>query len=156
MGARGRPIAERRGPKPQHKVAPTAPEYRELQRLARRRTASYAEVVRAKILLLAYEHPDWSNAAIARAVFRAFRAGSPFTPATDSEAPGLGILEGHPAGPIDSSQTKWSSATSFPTGNDPSWRRYAGLVDFASLHGAAAPGHEGASASIRSAETGCS
>jgi transposase-like protein len=25
-------------------------------------------VVRAKILLLAYEHPDWSNAAIARAV----------------------------------------------------------------------------------------
>ena len=28
----------------------------------------YAEVVRAKILLLAYEHPEWSNAAIARAV----------------------------------------------------------------------------------------
>ena len=68
MGARGRRIAERRGPKPQHTVALTAPEYRELQRLARRRTASYAEVVRAKILLLAYEHPDWSNAAIARAV----------------------------------------------------------------------------------------
>jgi hypothetical protein len=68
MGARGRLIAERRGPKPQHKVALTAPEYRELQRLARRRTASYAEVVRAKTLLLAYEHPDWSNAAIARAV----------------------------------------------------------------------------------------
>src|SRR4029453_7488722 len=68
MGARGRRIAERRGPKPQHTVALTAPEYRELQRLARRRTAFYAEVVRAKILLLAYEHPDWSNAAIARAV----------------------------------------------------------------------------------------
>jgi hypothetical protein len=49
-------------------VALTAPKYRELQCLARRRTASYAEVVRAKILLLAYEHPDWSNAAIARAV----------------------------------------------------------------------------------------
>jgi Homeodomain-like domain len=57
-----------RGPKPRHKVALTAPEYRELQRLARRRTASYAEVVRAKILLLAYEHTDWNNAAIARAV----------------------------------------------------------------------------------------
>ena len=68
MGTRERRLAERRGPKPQHKVALTAPEYRELQRLARRRTASYAEVVRAKILLLAYEHPDWSNAAIARAV----------------------------------------------------------------------------------------
>jgi hypothetical protein len=61
MGARGRRIAERRGPKPQHKVALTAPEYREVQRLARRRTASYAEVVRAKILLLTYEHPDWSK-----------------------------------------------------------------------------------------------
>jgi hypothetical protein len=41
---------------------------RELKRLTRRRTAPYAEVVRAKILLMAYEHPDWSNAAIARAV----------------------------------------------------------------------------------------
>jgi hypothetical protein len=61
-------MAERRGPKPRHKVALTAPEYRELQRLTRRRTAAYAEVVRAKILLLAYEHPDWSNAAIARTV----------------------------------------------------------------------------------------
>jgi Homeodomain-like domain len=49
-------------------VALTAPECRELRRLARRRTAPYAEVVRAKILLVAYEHPDWSNAAIARAV----------------------------------------------------------------------------------------
>ena len=39
-----------------------------LQRLARRRTAPHAEVVRAKLLLLAYEHPEWSNAAIARAV----------------------------------------------------------------------------------------
>lgn len=68
MGARGRHLAERRGPKPQHKVALTAPEFRELQRLTRRRSAPYAEVVRAKILLLAYEHPDWSNAAIARAV----------------------------------------------------------------------------------------
>lgn len=61
-------MAEHRGPKPRHKVALTAPEYRELQRLTRRRTAPYAEVVRAKILLLAYEHPDSSNAAIARAV----------------------------------------------------------------------------------------
>jgi len=68
MGARERRRAERRGPKPQHKVALTAPEFRELQRLTRRRTAPYAEVVRAKILLLAYEHPDWSNAAIAQAV----------------------------------------------------------------------------------------
>jgi hypothetical protein len=64
----GRNVASRRGPRPRHKVALTASECRELQRLARRRTAPYAEVVRAKILLVAYEHPDWSNAAIARAV----------------------------------------------------------------------------------------
>jgi len=63
-----RNLSLRRGPKPQHKVALTAPEYKALKRLARLRTAPYAEVVRAKILLLAYEHPDWSNAAIARAV----------------------------------------------------------------------------------------
>jgi hypothetical protein len=31
-----------------HKSALTAPEYRELQRLSRRRTAFYAEVVRAR------------------------------------------------------------------------------------------------------------
>jgi hypothetical protein len=68
MRARRRSLGGRRGPKPRWKVALTAPEYRELQRLARRRTAPHAEVVRAKILLLAYEHPEWSNAAIARAV----------------------------------------------------------------------------------------
>jgi Homeodomain-like domain len=68
MGPEGRNVSGRRGPKPRHKVALTAPEYRELKRLTRRRTAPYAEVMRAKILLMAYEHPDWSNAAIARAV----------------------------------------------------------------------------------------
>jgi hypothetical protein len=68
MRAPRRSLGGRRGPKPRWKVALTAPEYRELQRLARRRTAPHAEVVRAKILLLAYEHPEWSNAAIARAV----------------------------------------------------------------------------------------
>src|SRR4029450_4756611 len=68
MRARRRSLGSRRGPKPRWKVALTAPEYRELQRLARRRTAPHAEVVRAKILLWAYEHPEWSNAAIARAV----------------------------------------------------------------------------------------
>jgi Homeodomain-like domain len=64
----GRKISRRRGPKPQRRIRLTAPEYRELQRISRLRTAPYAEVVRAKILLRAYEHPDWSNVAIARAV----------------------------------------------------------------------------------------
>ena len=57
-----------RGPKPQRRIRLTAPEYRELKRISRLRTAPYAEVVRAKILLLAYEHPELSNVAIARAV----------------------------------------------------------------------------------------
>jgi hypothetical protein len=65
MGAGGRHIAGRRGPKPRSKVALTAAEYRELQRLTWRRAAPYAEVMRAKILLLAYEHLDWSHATIA-------------------------------------------------------------------------------------------
>ena len=61
-GARGR------GPRPSHRIRLDAKEYATLRRLARRRTAPHAEVIRAKILLLAYEHPEWSNAAIAQAV----------------------------------------------------------------------------------------
>ena len=57
-----------RGPKPHRRIRLTAPEFRELKRISRLRTAPYAQVVRAKILLLAYEHPEWSNVAIARAV----------------------------------------------------------------------------------------
>ena len=64
----GRKIAGPRGPKPQRRIRLTAHEYKELQRMARLRRAPYAEVVRAKILLLAYEQPDWPNTAIARAV----------------------------------------------------------------------------------------
>jgi hypothetical protein len=63
----GRQIARPRGPKPSRRIRLTAPEYRELKRTSRLRSAPYAEVVRARILLRAYEHPDWSNVAIARA-----------------------------------------------------------------------------------------
>lgn len=64
----GERASRRRGPKPQRRIRLTAPEYRELQRISRLRGAPYAEVVRARILLRAYEHPDWSNVTIARAV----------------------------------------------------------------------------------------
>src|SRR5262249_26025101 len=67
-GAMGRKSSPSRGPKPRRRIRLTAPEYRELLRISRLRTALYAGVVRAKILLRAYEHPDWSNVAIARAV----------------------------------------------------------------------------------------
>jgi hypothetical protein len=65
---RGRAGARIRGPKPSHRIRLDAKEYASLRRLARRRTAPHAEVIRAKILLLAYEHPEWSNATIAQAV----------------------------------------------------------------------------------------
>ena len=58
-----------RGPNPQHVISLTAQEHAELKRLTRLwETASYAQVVRAKIVLLAYEHPNWDNATIARKV----------------------------------------------------------------------------------------
>jgi len=56
-----------RGPTPAAQIALTLEELRELQRIARRReTASHGRVVRAKIILTAYEHPEWNNAQIAR------------------------------------------------------------------------------------------
>ena len=63
-----RTTSRSRGPNPQRRIRLTAPEYTELKRISRLRTAPYAQVVRAKILLQAYEHPEWSNVAIARAV----------------------------------------------------------------------------------------
>jgi len=62
-----------RGPKPTHKVTLTAKEYAELKHIARLRTAPYAEVVRAKVIVTAYEHPDWTNQQIARAIGCTFR-----------------------------------------------------------------------------------
>src|SRR5262249_48570879 len=63
-----RKTSRSRGPKPQCRIRLTGPEYRDLKRITRLRTAPYAQVVRAKILRLAYEHPEWSNVDIARAV----------------------------------------------------------------------------------------
>jgi hypothetical protein len=54
-----------RGPKPKYVVRLTAEEYVRLQHLARLRKAPHAQVVRAKILLAAYEHAQWSNPRIA-------------------------------------------------------------------------------------------
>lgn len=62
-----------RGPKPTHKITLSAKEHAELKHIARLRTAPYAEVVRAKVIVTAYEHPDWSNQQIARAIGCTFR-----------------------------------------------------------------------------------
>lgn len=57
-----------RGPKPLHRIDLTPTQHEELRHLAGRTTAPYVEVVRAKILLLAHDHPDWPNTRIAQAV----------------------------------------------------------------------------------------
>jgi len=56
-----------RGPKPEDKIALTLEELQELHHIVRlRETASHGRVLRAKIILTAYEHPDWNNAQIAK------------------------------------------------------------------------------------------
>jgi hypothetical protein len=55
-----------RGPDPAHLVRLTSEEYLRLQHISRLRKAPHGEVVRAKILVLAYEHPDWDNPTLAR------------------------------------------------------------------------------------------
>jgi len=57
-----------RGPKPQIPVELTKEELEQLRQTARLRKAPHWEVLRAKILLLAWEHADWTNEAIARKV----------------------------------------------------------------------------------------
>lgn len=53
------------GPKPKYEIDLTTEEERELRKLANAYTAPYAKVVRARILLSAYDHPEWSNKQIA-------------------------------------------------------------------------------------------
>jgi hypothetical protein len=55
-----------RGPEPAHPVRLTSEEYSRLQHISRLRKAPHGEVVRAKILVAAYEHPDWDNQTISR------------------------------------------------------------------------------------------
>lgn len=84
-----------RGPKPKHVVRLTAEEYARLQHFARLRKAPHSQVVRAKILLVAYEHAQWSNSRIAGrvgcsvATVRRWRAASQTGPRVQ-EAPRSG------------------------------------------------------------------
>jgi hypothetical protein len=84
-----------RGPKPEHVVRLTAEEHARLQRLARQRKASHAQVLRTKILLAAYEQASWSNLEIATrvgcsvATVRRWRAASQHGPQLQ-EAPRSG------------------------------------------------------------------
>jgi transposase len=48
-------------PKPKYSIELTTEEEQELRKLANSRKASHVKVVRARILLAAYDHPEWSN-----------------------------------------------------------------------------------------------
>jgi transposase len=57
-----------RGPKPKYAIELTTEEERELRKLANSRKSPHGKVVRARILLAAYDHPKWSNQQIAQEV----------------------------------------------------------------------------------------
>jgi transposase len=56
------------GPPPKYEVKLTSEQETRLKQLSTCYTAPFAEVQRARILLLAHQHSDWRNAEIARAV----------------------------------------------------------------------------------------
>jgi transposase-like protein len=56
------------GPLPKYAITLTAEQVARLTQLSTSYRAPYAEVLRARMLLLAYQHPDWRNAEIAREV----------------------------------------------------------------------------------------
>jgi hypothetical protein len=55
-----------RGPKPTNPIKLTAEEEQSLRALVRARNSPQVKVVRARILLAAFDHPEWSNQQIAQ------------------------------------------------------------------------------------------
>lgn len=53
-------------PKPKYPIELTAEEEQELRKLANSRNAPHVKVVRARILLAAHDHPEWSNQQISQ------------------------------------------------------------------------------------------
>src|SRR5919201_6217664 len=56
------------GPLPKYPIQLTPEQERSLQHLSTCYTAPFAEVQRARMLLLAHQHPTWQNVEIARQV----------------------------------------------------------------------------------------
>jgi transposase len=55
-----------RGPRPKYRIELTTEEEQELRRLVNSRKAPQGKVLRARIVLAAYDHREWSNQQIAR------------------------------------------------------------------------------------------
>ena len=54
-----------RGPKPKYTIELTTEEEQDMRKLVNSRKASHGMVIRAQILLAAYDHPEWSIQQIA-------------------------------------------------------------------------------------------
>lgn len=57
-----------RGPKPKYSIELTTEEEQDLRKLANSQTGPYLKVRRARIVLTAHDHPEWSNYQIAEEV----------------------------------------------------------------------------------------
>lgn len=57
-----------RGPKPKYAIQLLENEKEELRQLVNSRKASQGKCLRARIVLTAHDHPDWSNQQIAQVV----------------------------------------------------------------------------------------
>jgi transcriptional regulator with AAA-type ATPase domain len=57
-----------RGTKPKYTIEFTTEEEQELRRLVNSRKAPQGKALRARILLAAYDHPEWNNQQIAQEV----------------------------------------------------------------------------------------
>lgn len=55
-----------RGPKPKYRIELTTEESQYLRQLVSARKSPQGQVLRAQVLLLAFDHPEWSNQQIAR------------------------------------------------------------------------------------------
>jgi DNA-directed RNA polymerase specialized sigma24 family protein len=55
------------GPKPKYPIELTTEEERTLRQLANSRTAPHGKVIRARMLVAAHDHLEWSNQQIAEA-----------------------------------------------------------------------------------------
>jgi hypothetical protein len=55
-----------RGPKPTNPIELTSEEEQSLRSLVKARNSPQGKVVRARILLAAFDHPEWSNQQIAQ------------------------------------------------------------------------------------------
>jgi hypothetical protein len=50
-----------RGPEPKYLIELTTAEEQSLRKLANSRTAPHVKVIRARLLMAVYDHPEWSN-----------------------------------------------------------------------------------------------